>query len=136
MYYSIVYSTLSSSKIFTQTRDSLENLQRIKKRLLGIKSEELFLPKRNRVRVHIKNATVSLRMLKNAVLFYGSRTNVMSLAKMLFTRHLNDMPVFGSLMSGSCTELIKIKNARLGVAHSLCNYVENTVFQRAYTKCR
>ena len=42
--------------------------------------------------------------------------NVMSLAKMLFSRHLNNMPVVGSLMSWNCrpTDLRKLKNTLMG----------------------
>ena len=37
---------------------------------LGIKSQELFLAKRNSLSMRIENATVSLRRQENAVVFY------------------------------------------------------------------
>ena len=40
--------------------------------------------------------------------------NVMSLAKMLFSHHLNNMPFVGSFMSCSYTELIKFKKCTDG----------------------
>ena len=45
--------------------------------------------------------------------------NVMSLAKIIFSRHINNVPVVGSL-SWSYTELRRLKNTRMRVAHSLC----------------
>ena len=74
------------------------------------------------------------------------RWNVMSFAKMFFSRHLNNIPVVASLMSWSYTELLKFKNALIdGGTFSLqlrYKYWSETVvlwlivFQRAYTKCR
>ena len=55
--------------------------------------------------MRINNGTVllygtELQRLKHAVLLYANTAgNIMSLAKMLFRRHLNNMPVVGSLMS-------------------------------------
>ena len=45
--------------------------------------------------------------------------NVVSLAKMLFSRHFNKMPIVGSL-NLSYSEFLIMKNTRMGVAHSLC----------------
>ena len=42
----------------------------------------------------------------------------MSLAKRISNRHLNNMPIVGSLVSWSYAELIKLKNAQTGAAHS------------------
>ena len=90
---SITLSPVSSSEIFTETRDSLELLDSSKEVLdlnvgiakkhsccktstfFGIKSEELFFPKRNRLCVRIEKATASLNREKNAVLFHASLTN-------------------------------------------------------------
>ena len=80
---STVLSTVSSSEIFTQTSEKVLYLDvSITKNIFcckvstifSLKSEELFLTKRNRLRVHIENATVSLHRQKNAV-FYASITN-------------------------------------------------------------
>ena len=53
---------VSSTEIFTQTRYLLE-LERKRKTstFFGIKSEELLLSKRNRLRMHIENACYGLR---------------------------------------------------------------------------
>ena len=66
----------------------------------GIKSEELFLPKQNWNMHAYWKCYSSVTQEKHAVLIYASLTNytpletfIMSLAKMFFRRHLNDMPV-------------------------------------------
>ena len=41
----------------------------------GIKSQEMFLPKCNRLRMHIENATVLLRREKNVVFIYANLKN-------------------------------------------------------------
>ena len=89
---------LSSLEIFTHMRDSLEVLYVDlgivffwkTSTFFGMKADELFLPKHNRLRVRIENAIVSLRRLKKCcvVLCKPSKLytvrNVMSLAKMPF----------------------------------------------------
>ena len=71
------------------------------------------------------------RQKKYAVFIYASiiiytLLEIMSFAKLFFGHHLNNMPVVGSLMSWSYTELLQFKNTRMGVVNSLCNYVTIT----------
>ena len=60
--------------------------------------------------------------------------NVMALPKMIFSRHLNNMLVVDSLISGSYTEFSQLKNLRMGTYTG--QRLGLILFQRAYTKHR
>ena len=104
----------------------------------GIKSEELFLRKSNMLCVLFKMLQFRSQAKNNStVVFYASLTNytfgnVVLFAKMRFNRHFNHMPIVGSLI-WSYSEFLKRKEkSRMGVAHSLCNYVTRTGQRRSY----
>ena len=84
-----VLSTVSSSEIFTQTKDQLELPQRKKvKPFFGIKSEKLFFLKRNRLHVRIENAMLCRGSAFSLQLRYKYWSETAILGLIMFQRAL------------------------------------------------